>query len=91
MKLYDNSRLPIGTGESHMFLNITRIQLKLFKKELINLSSKCNTIIEFCATPLLCKGFYLSSKEKKELESIINKLKVISNKLDTIYKDTENI
>lgn len=91
MRLCDNSRLPIGTGESFMFLKITKLQLKLYEEELINTLGKCNTIIEFCATPIFCKGFRLTKKDKKELEHIINKLQTISRKLNEIKEEIQSL
>lgn len=67
-----------------MFLPTTKIQLKLFKEEIINLSGKCSSIIEFVSTPLLCKGFNIKENEKNEFENITNKLNSVSTKLDEI-------
>ncbi len=74
-----------------MFLKITKLQLKLYEEELINLIGKCNAIIEFCATPIFCKGFKLAKKDKQELERIINKLQIISKKLIEIKEVLQSL
>lgn len=77
-----DSRLAQVRG--YMFLSTTKIQLKLFKEEIINLSGKCASIIEFVSTPVLCKDFNVQKNEKAEFENIISKLNTVSNKLDEI-------
>lgn len=67
-----------------MFLPTTKIQLKLFKEEIINLSGKCSSIIEFVSTPILCEGFKVERNEKIEFENLITKLNSVSTKLDEI-------
>ena len=91
MRLCDNSRLPAGTVRSFMFLKITKLQLKICEEEVINLLGKFSTIIEFCTTPIFCKGFKLAKKERQELENIISKLTVIIDKLNEIKKDIQSL
>lgn len=74
-----------------MFLKITKLQLKICEEEVINLLGKCNTIIEFCATPILCKGFKLARKDRKELEHIIEKLTIITQKINEIKNDIQSL
>lgn len=82
-----DSRLAQIRG--YMFLPTTKIQLKLFKEEIINLSGKCSSIMEFVSTPLLCKDFTVPKHERAEYENITSKLKSVSAKLDEI-KDILN-
>lgn len=74
-----------------MFLKTTKIQLKLYEEELINLIGKCDAIIQFCATPILCKNLKIPGKDKKELETIVAKMKLISCKLEDIKKDIQSL
>lgn len=74
-----------------MFYEITKIQLKLYEEELMYLTGKTDSIIEFCSTPLLSKGFSLSDEEKKNLNDIITTLKNISQKLNGIKQDIQSL
>lgn len=74
-----------------MFYEITKIQLKLYEEELMYLAGKTDSIIEFCSTPLICSGFTLKEKEKKNLEEITILLKNISKKLYSIKQDIESL
>lgn len=74
-----------------MFEKITKIQLGYYEEEILHAIGKCNTIIEFCATPILCKGFNLSSDKVKKLNNIIEDLKKVSAKLDEAKKIVHSI
>lgn len=74
-----------------MFLKITKLQLKICEEEIINLIGKFSTVIEFCATPLFCKGFKLAPKDKQELKNIIDKLTIITEKLNDVKKDIQSL
>lgn len=69
-----------------MFLKITKVQLENCREELLNLTESYRSIIEFAATPLFDQSMIIPKGQRKKLEKIVNKLRVIVKKLEDTRK-----